>query len=146
MARGPTDPTLDLARILKQKDRPAKAKARWRIMVASDPSRPVRTFTLPRLLPTLLSLFTISLVAATVILAFGSWKLSGSLGALQHRVRAMVQAADSVALAPGADARAGQTNAELAAAASTRVVQTTGARFGKFVVQLVNTGEEIEVA
>jgi len=146
MARGPIDPTLDLARILKQKDKPTKAKARWRIMVASDPSRPVRTFTLPRLLPTLLSLFTFALVAATVILAFGSWKLSGSLGALQRRVRAMVQAADSVALAPGADARAGQTSAELAAAASTRVVQTVGARFGKFIVQSVNTGEEIEVS
>ena len=99
MARGPTDPTRDLARILKQKHKPAKA--RWRVMVASDPSRPVRTFTLPRLLPTMMSLFAIALVAATVILAFGSWKLSGSLGALQHRVRAMVQAADSVALAPG---------------------------------------------
>ena len=146
MARGPTDPTLDLARILKQKDRPTKAKARWRIMVASDPSRPVRTFTLPRLLPTLLSLFTIALVAATVILAFGSWKLSGSLGALQHRVRAMVQAADSVALTSGADARSGQVSPELLAAASTRVVQTTGARFGKFTLQSVNTGEEVEIS
>src|SRR5262252_2296210 len=147
MARGPTDPTLDLARILKQKDRPAKAKARWRIMVASDPSRPVRTFTLPRLLPTLLSLFTISLVAATVILAFGSWKLSGSLGALQHRVRAMVQAADSVALATGGGgAGAGSAGDQLLAAASARVVQTSGARFGKFVLQSVNTGEEIEVS
>src|SRR5262245_66228197 len=108
MARGPIDRTLDLNRILKQKDKPTKAKARWRIMVASDPSRPVRTFTLPRLLPTLASLFTVSLIAATVILAFGSWKLSGSLGTLQRRVRAMVQAADSVALSPGgSDARAG---------------------------------------
>ncbi len=147
MARGPTDPTLDLARILKQKDKPAHAKARWRIMVASDPSRPVRTFTLPRLLPTLLSLFAIALVAATVILAFGSWKLSGSLGALQHRVRAMVAAADTVALAPGGgDARAGGAGAELAAASSAKVVQTSGARFGKFVMQSVNTGEEIEVS
>src|SRR5215471_13934632 len=146
MARGPTDPTLDLNRILKQKDKPTKSKARWRIMVASDPSRPVRTFTLPRLLPTLLSLFTIALVAATVILAFGSWKLSGSLGALQHRVRAMVQAADSVALTSGADARSGQVSPELLAAASTRVVQTTGARFGKFVLQSVNTGEEVEIS
>jgi len=147
MARGPSDPTLDLARILKQKDKPAHRKSRWRIMVASDPSRPVRTFTLPRLLPTLLSLFTIGLVAATVILAFGSWKLSGSLGALQGRVRAMVQAADSVALAPGAaNARAGSAGGELAAAASAKVVQTSGARFGKFVLQSVNNGEEIEVS
>jgi uncharacterized protein YcbK (DUF882 family) len=115
-------------------------------MVASDPSRPVRTFTLPRLLPTLLSLFTIGLVAATVILAFGSWKLSGSLGALQRRVRAMVQAADSVALAPGGgNTRAGSAGGELAAASSAKVVQTSGARFGKFVLQSVNTAEEIEV-
>jgi hypothetical protein len=104
MARGSSDP-LDIERILKQQRKPTKSKARWRIMVASDPSRPVRTFTLPRLLPTLLSLFALSLVAATVILAFGSWKLSGSLGALQHRVRAMVQAADSVALAPAEKTR-----------------------------------------
>src|SRR5436189_1333265 len=136
MARGATDPSLDLARILKQKDKPSRAKARWRIMVASDPSRPVRTFTLPRLLPTLATLFTVALLAATVILGFGSWKLSGSLGALQHRVRAMVQAADSVALAPGAnDDRGANGNDALLAAAPRRVVQTTGARMGKFTLQ-----------
>jgi uncharacterized protein YcbK (DUF882 family) len=145
MARGPSDPTRDLNRILKQKDRPTKSKARWRIMVASDPSRPVRTFTLPRLLPTLLSLFALSLVAATVILAFGSWKLSGSLGALQHRVRAMVQAADSVALAPGGTS-AGNGNGDLLlTAGAAQVVKTSGARFGSFTMQSVNTGEEIEV-
>jgi uncharacterized protein YcbK (DUF882 family) len=147
MARGgPNDPTLDLNRILKQKDKPTKSRARWRIMVASDPSRPVRTFTLPRLLPTLLSLFALSLIAATVILAFGSWKLSGSLGALQHRVRAMVQAADSVALAPGGrDARGGNGEGLLLTAAAGQVVKTPGARFGSFVLQSVNTSEEIEV-
>jgi len=145
MARGPSDPTLDLARILKQKDKPTKAKARWRIMVASDPSRPVRTFTLPRLLPTLISLFATSLIIATVVLAFGSWKLSGSLGALQRRVRAMVQAADSVALAPGGYGRGGGANDQLMTAGTARVVQTPGARFGKFTLQSVNTGEEVEV-
>jgi len=145
MARGPIDPTLDLARILKQKDKPTKAKARWRIMVASDPSRPVRTFTLPRLLPTLISLFATSLIIATVVLAFGSWKLSGSLGALQRRVRAMVQAADSVALAPGGNGRGGGANDQLMTAGTARVVQTPGARFGKFTLQSVNTGEEVEV-
>jgi uncharacterized protein YcbK (DUF882 family) len=144
MARGPSDPTRDLNRILKQKHKPAKA--RWRVMVASDPSRPVRTFTLPRLLPTMMSLFAIALVAATVILAFGSWKLSGSLGALQHRVRAMVQAADSVALAPGGNSAGGGLEGGAPLMASTRVVQTTGATFGKFVIQSANTGEEIEVS
>jgi uncharacterized protein YcbK (DUF882 family) len=146
MARGPSDPTVDLNRILKQKDKPTKAKARWRIMVASDPSRPVRTFTLPRLLPTLLSFFAAGLVTATVVLAFGSWKLSGSLGALQHRVRAMVQAADRVALAPGGgDARGGTGKDLLASAGPAQVVKTSGARFGSFMLQSVNTSEEIEV-
>jgi uncharacterized protein YcbK (DUF882 family) len=145
MARSPNDPTLDLARILKEKDKPTKAKARWRIMVASDPSRPVRTFTLPRLAPTLATLFTVALVAATVILAFGSWKLSGSLGALQHRVRAMVQAADSVALAPGGEYGGGRGNDAMLAATTARVVQTMGARTGKFTIQSANNGEEVEV-
>src|SRR3954465_9907398 len=102
MARRSSDPTVDLDRILSQKQR-KPAKARWRVMVASDPSRPVRTFTLPRLLPTVPSLFPVALIAAAVILARGSWKLSGSVGALEHRVHAMVQAADSVALTPGAN-------------------------------------------
>jgi uncharacterized protein YcbK (DUF882 family) len=144
MARGPSDPSVDLARILKQKKQ-KPAKARWRIMVASDPSRPVRTFTLPRLLPTLASLFTIALVAATVILAFGSWKLSGALGALQRRVRAMVQAADSVALAPAGASGGAVENAVMLPLGAGRVVQTADATFGKFTIQSANTGEEIEV-
>jgi uncharacterized protein YcbK (DUF882 family) len=142
MARRPPDPT-DLKRILQQQRKPKRA--RWRIMVASDPTRPVRTFTLPRLLPTLLSLFAIALVAATVILAFGSWKLSGSLGALQHRVRTMVQAADSVALAPGGNYTGGPDTGALLAATSARVVQTAGSRIGTFVIQSANTGEEVEI-
>jgi len=143
MARRPTDPTLDLARILNQKRKPAKA--RWRVMVASDPSRPVRTFTLPRLLPTVLSLFTIALIAATVILARGSWKLSGSVGALEHRVRAMVQAADSVAMTPGTNDSGAGDGSMLMPATTTRVVRTAGSDVGKFVIQSANTGEEVEV-
>jgi uncharacterized protein YcbK (DUF882 family) len=146
MARGPSDPSLDLKRILQQQRKPKKA--RWRIMVASDPTRPVRTFTLPRLLPTVLSTFTVALIAATVILACGSWKLSGSLGRLERRVRAMVQAADSVALSPGSnDAAVGTGDGSmLIPTVTTRVVQTPGARIGKFVIQSANTGEEVEVS
>src|SRR5262245_3544361 len=124
MARRSTDPSLDLKRILQQQRKPKKA--RWRVMVASDPSRPVRTFTLPRLLPTVLSLLSIALVAATVILACGSWKLSGALGKLERRVRAMVQTADSVALAPAGNGEGAQAGGGdlLVPAASARVVQT----------------------
>ena len=144
--RGPSDPSLDLKRILQQQRKPKKA--RWRIMVASDPSRPMRTFTLPRLLPTLLTTFAVALIAATVILACGSWKLSGSLGRLEHRVRAMVKAADSVALANGSNgAGSGTGDGQLLMpAVTTRVVQTPGARIGKFVLESVNTGEQIEVS
>jgi uncharacterized protein YcbK (DUF882 family) len=148
MARRSTDPTLDLDRILSQQRKPAKAKARWRVMVASDPSRPVRTFTLPRLLPTVLSLFTVALIAATVLLARGSWKLSGSVGALEHRVHAMVQAADSVALTPGAadDGAARGDGSMLVPVATTQVVRTAGSGTGKFVLQSANTGEEVEIS
>jgi uncharacterized protein YcbK (DUF882 family) len=146
MARGPSDPSLDLKRILQQQRKPKKA--RWRVMVASDPTRPVRTFTLPRLLPTVLSTFTVALIAATVILACGSWKLSGSLGRLERRVRAMVQAADSVALTNGSNGGgAGSGDGSmLIPTVTTRVVQTPGARIGKFVIQSANTGEEVEVS
>src|SRR5688572_18044299 len=102
MARRSTDPSIDLNRILADRRKPAP-KARWRVMIASDPSRPVRTFTLPRLLPALATMFALLLVVATVLLACGSWKLSGSLGALERRARAMMQAADSVALAANGD-------------------------------------------
>ena len=116
-------------------------------MVASDPSRPVRTFTLPRLLPTIISLFTVALIAATVILACGSWKLSGSLGRLETRVRAMVQAADSVALGSAPNAPVGTGDGQLLIpTVTTRVVQTPGARIGKFVLQSANTGEEVEIS
>ena len=84
MARRSTDPSIDLNRILADRNKPAP-KARWRVMIASDPSRPVRTFTLPRLLPALATMFALLLVVATVLLACGSWKLSGSLGALAGR-------------------------------------------------------------
>jgi uncharacterized protein YcbK (DUF882 family) len=147
MARRSTDPTLDLDRILNQQRKPAKARARWRVMVASDPSRPVRTFTLPRLLPTVLSLFTVALIAATVLLARGSWKLSGSVGALEHRVHAMVQAADSVALTPGANDNGASPGdgSMLVPVATTQVVRTAGSGTGKFVLQSANTGEEVEI-
>ena len=147
MASRSKDPSLDLQRILQQQQRKPKP-ARWRVMVASDPSRPVRTFTLPRLLPTVLSLTAVALIVATVVLARGSWKLSGSVGALEHRVRAMVQAADSAALTPGANnfGGAGDSGPSLLAMSPARVVQTTGGRVGKFTMQAANTGEEVEVS
>jgi uncharacterized protein YcbK (DUF882 family) len=145
MARRSSDPTLDLERILNQQKK--TQRARWRIMVASDPSRPVRTFTLPRLVPALLTMFAITLVTATVVLACGSWKLSGSLGKLERRVKAMVRAADSVALAPGAETGgAGPGGGPLlVSSVATRAGQNAGKGIGKLVIQSVNTSEEVEI-
>jgi len=140
MARRPTDPTIDLNRILADR-RKQPPKARWRVMIASDPSRPVRTFTLPRLLPALASLFAVMLVVATVLLACGSWKLSGSLGALERRARAMMQAADSVALA----ANDGAPSGDPAALASVNIGKVASGGIGKFTIESANNGETIEI-
>lgn len=140
MARRSTDPSIDLNRILADR-RKQPPKARWRVMIASDPSRPVRTFTLPRLLPALASLFAILLVVATVLLACGSWKLSGSLGALERRVRAMMQAADSVALA-GND---GAPSGDPAALAAVRVGKIASGGMGKFTIEAANNGETVDI-
>jgi uncharacterized protein YcbK (DUF882 family) len=120
-------------------------------MVATDPSKPVRTFTLPRLLPTVLTTFAIALVGATVALAFGSWKLSGALGKLERRVKAMVRAADDVALAPGATSAGVGLGAGpgggplLVASVATKVGQNPATGIGKLVVQSANNGEEVEI-
>jgi uncharacterized protein YcbK (DUF882 family) len=60
-------------------------------------------------------------------------------------VRAMVQAADSVALAPVGTSGGGADNAVMLPTAAARVVQTTDAAFGAFTIQSANTGEEIQV-
>jgi uncharacterized protein YcbK (DUF882 family) len=119
-------------------------------MIAGDANRPVRTITLPRALPTVVSVAAVMLIVATVTLACGSWKMSDALSALDRRVRAMVQAADSVALRPG-DAEAGGA---ISAASGTLLVAqgplpaTRGpsGELGRFVVQSANNGEEVTVA
>jgi uncharacterized protein YcbK (DUF882 family) len=84
---------------------------------------------------------TVTLVAATVILACGSWKLSGALGLLERRVHAMVQAADSVALASTDGA-----SLPLAANASLLYARAPSGAVGRFLVESANTGETLEVA
>lgn len=141
MARGQVDdPTASaLERIRKEKQQqPKSRRAPLRIMIATDPDRPVRTLSLPRALPRVLAIVGAVLVTATVILACGSWKLNGALGVLERRVHAMVQAADSVALAPGA--------AISGPALPPGSARPPSGLIGKFTVESVNNGETIEVA
>jgi|HubBroStandDraft_2_1064218.scaffolds.fasta_scaffold133764_2 uncharacterized protein YcbK (DUF882 family) len=138
-----TDSGVDLERIRKEQAKPRHA--RLRIMIAGDPNRPIRTISLPRRLPLVLSLVVGTLVLATVVLACGSWKLSGALSGLQRRMFAMVRAADSAALASG-DAAPGLSAGMLPAATGPAGgVRLPAGEIGRFVVQSANTGEELEV-
>jgi uncharacterized protein YcbK (DUF882 family) len=145
MARRPAeDPTsAALERIRKEQAQQTKThRAPLRIMIATDPDRPIRTLSLPRSLPKVLAICAGVLLAATVVLACGSWKMNGTLGALERRVHAMVQAADSVALAP-ADSSGGAASGAGMTPGKTRA---PSGGVGRFTVELVNTGETLEVA
>jgi len=138
-----TDPGAVLERIRKEKEQAKQPKARLRIMIAGDPNRPIRTISLPRRLPLVASIVVGTLLVATVVLACGSWKLSDALSVLDRRVFAMARAADSVAL--GGDAGRGVPGAGLAAQGPAGGLRAPAGQIGRFTIQLVNTGEEIEV-
>ena len=129
-------PPTGLPPIRKQKEKAQRAPLR--ILIASDPNRPMRTITLPRRLPLVASLTAGVLVLATVLLACGSWKISDARSALERRLRAMVRAADGVALGT-AHADEGGSGAEAA------IVHAPGGPQASFVLLASNTGEEMEV-
>ena len=145
MALRPTPSTeagVDLERIRKEQAKPRHA--RLRIMIAGDPNRPIRTISLPRRLPLIASVVVGTLALATVVLACGSWKLSDALTGLEGRMFAMVRAADSVALGPGEAGRNAWPGSAAAAGPSGGMRLPAGS-IGRFGMQLVNTGEELEV-
>jgi len=114
-------------------------------MIAGDPNRPIRTISLPRRLPLVLSLIVGTLALATIVLACGSWKMSGALSGLQRRMFAMVRAADSAALASGDAASGTSAGVFFGGAGPPGGVRLPAGQVGSFVIQLVNTGEELEV-
>jgi len=140
-SRSKLDPTFDLDRIRKQQNKTHRAPLR--IMIAGDPHRPIRTISLPRHLPVVVLVSALVLVTATVVLACGSWKLNGALGALQHRVRAMVAAVDSVALRSGAPAVTGAVTGPLGFVPAAR---SPKGDIGTFVIESANNGETATIA
>ena len=127
------------------RSRPSRVTPGLRIMIAGDPNRPIRTISLPRRLPLVVSLVVGTLALATIVLACGSWKLNGALSSVQRRMFAMVRAADSAALASG-DAVPGLSAGMLPAAAGPAGgVRLPSGEIGRFVIQSANTGEELEV-
>ena len=142
MAHRSLDPTFDLDRIRKQQNKTRRAPLR--IMIAGDPQHPIRTISLPRQLPAVALVSALVLLTATIALACGSWKLNGALGALQHRVRAMVAAVDSVALRKGTPG--------VAAASMTGplgfvpALRSPGGELGTFEIESANNGETATIA
>jgi uncharacterized protein YcbK (DUF882 family) len=131
----------DLARIRKAAAAPRRE--RLRIVITGDASRPIRTLTLPRGLPRVVSIVALALVATTAALIVGSWHMNGALQRLEGRVQQMVQAADTVALRPAA----GADDVDVAPGGEGRgapLARPTGAR-GHFVLESVNTGETVDV-
>jgi uncharacterized protein YcbK (DUF882 family) len=112
---------------------------RLRIVIAGDPRSPLRTISLPRALPVVVSLIAAGLLIATVVLALGSWRKRAALVALEGRVREMVNAADSVALGPASDGAAPR------APHGEAPLRTASGQIGRFDLQVVNTGEEMTV-
>jgi uncharacterized protein YcbK (DUF882 family) len=145
-ARVTVDPADHLRRIRKQQGK-TQQRTRLRIMIAGDPLRPIRTISLPAALPTAITVCALLMLVATILLACGSWRMSDARAALERRVRAMVQAADSLALG-GSRALASGDRAWLrgrAPAASGASLRTPPGAIGRFKIQSSNTGEEMEI-
>jgi uncharacterized protein YcbK (DUF882 family) len=149
-ARVTVDPADHLRRIRRQQGK-ASAKTRLRIMIAGDPSRPIRTISLPAALPTAVAICGALMLVATILLACGSWRMSDARAALERRVRAMVQAADTLALGGSRALAAGDGGwlrgrsdswANHRAAAPLR---TPAGEMGHFTIQSSNTGEEMRI-
>lgn len=126
----------DLERIRKEASAPRRE--RLRIVITGDAHRPIRTLSLPRGLPKIVTIVALVLVLGTIGLIAGSWHMNGSLARLEGRVQAMVQAADTVAAHPLPEAEA----SVLGDAAPAR--RPSGQK-GSFVIESVNTGETVEV-
>jgi uncharacterized protein YcbK (DUF882 family) len=126
----------DLERI--RKEAAAPRRERLRIVITGDAHRPIRTLSLPRGLPKVVTIVALVLVLGTIGLIAGSWHMNGSLARLEGRVQAMVQAADTVAAHPLPEAQA----SVLGDAAPAR--RPSGQK-GSFVIESVNTGETVEV-
>jgi uncharacterized protein YcbK (DUF882 family) len=130
----------ELRRIRKELTR--RRRGPLRVIIASDPERPVRTFVLPRALPTI----AVSVAACLVLFALGSsltsLRLGAAVGDLQGRVGSMIRSAEEVARHPlprGAHA------AGLVPLAVPGAFRQPSGQEGRLELESVNTGEQLEV-
>jgi uncharacterized protein YcbK (DUF882 family) len=112
-----------------------------RIIIATDPTRPVRTLTIPRSLPAALLAASVLLIVVAIGLSFSTWTMSGRLAGLRSRVVAMMQLADDMAISPEGVAQADVLGTNGSPAPSIR--KPSGAK-GRFAME-AGSGEQLEV-
>src|SRR5512138_353824 len=113
-----------------------------RIIIATDPTRPVRTLTIPRFVPVALLSASALLILIAIGLSFSTWSMSGKLAGLKNRVVAMMQLADDMAISPEGVAQADVLNP--ASNLATHVRKPAGAQ-GRFTIEATSVGEQLEV-
>jgi len=113
-----------------------------RIIVTTDPTRPVRTLTIPRFLPIALLASFAALVLVAVALSFSTWSMSGTIAGLKNRVLAMMQLADGMALPAQGVVQAGMFGQGSAGPAHLR---KPSREQGRFAIEAANAAEQIEV-
>jgi uncharacterized protein YcbK (DUF882 family) len=122
-----------------------------RIVIAGDPRRPIRTIVIPARLPVVALAVVGIVVLVTLGLAVVSWSLRDSVSRLSNRMSEMTEAADELARYP---LPSRQTVLQAAAALDAGSLRTRARpernvppeRLGRMQLELVNTGELLEVA
>jgi uncharacterized protein YcbK (DUF882 family) len=137
-ATPPLDVAGELKRIRKELGR--RRRAPLRVIIASDPDRPVRTLVIPRALPRIAAGVATGVLLFALASSVTSLRLGALVGDLQGRVGSMVRAAEEVARHPLPHAQSSALPLAVPGAAR----QPSG-QVGRFALDLVNTGEQLEV-
>lgn len=122
-----------------------RRRAPLRVIIASDPERPVRTFVIPRALPRLV----LGLAAGLLLFAVGSSATSVRLGAvvgdLEGRVGGMLRAAQDVARNPLPMGVRQASVAPVPLMINGAMTRRPSGAEGRLELESVNTGERLEV-
>jgi len=105
--------------------------------------RPVRTLTIPRLLPAGLLAASALLVVIAIGLSFSTWTMSGKLAGLKNRVVTMMKLADDMAISPEGVAQADVLRPS--ANPAIHVHKPSGAQ-ARFTLETASLGEQLEIA
>jgi uncharacterized protein YcbK (DUF882 family) len=133
--------TEQLRRIRKELARPRRAPLR--LIIASDPRRPLRTFVLPRTLPLVLAIAGVSLVIIAAGSTMTSWVRGTAVDDLEGKLGKMLRVADDVARHPVPGG--GPMTAGMLAMPSREKRTFTSGEEGHFEIESVNTSERMEV-